>query len=40
MFYLYLVSQTLLSVGQMLERDYDLHFENMRWTIFDPVDVR
>ena len=31
------VNQNLLSVGQMLERHYALHFEDMKCTIFDSA---
>jgi len=31
------INQSLLSVGQMLEKHYALHFEDMRCTIFDPA---
>lgn len=30
------IKQNLLSVGQMLERNYSLFFKNMSYTIFDP----
>nr|KYP35474.1 Retrovirus-related Pol polyprotein from transposon TNT 1-94 [Cajanus cajan] len=30
------INQNLLSVGQMLEKSYTLHFEDMKCTIFDP----
>ncbi|CAJ2664799.1 unnamed protein product [Trifolium pratense] len=31
------LNQNLLSVGQMLEKHYTLHFNDMKCTIFDPV---
>ena len=31
------INQSLLSVGQMLEKNYTLNFEDMRCTIFDPL---
>jgi len=30
------LSQSLFNVRQMLERNYALHFKNMKCTIFDP----
>jgi len=34
------LSQSLLSVGQMLEKNYALQFENMRCVIFNPFGLR
>ena len=31
------ISQSLLSVGQMLKKNYSLHFQNMSCTIVDSV---
>ncbi|KAK2437238.1 protein MAIN-LIKE [Trifolium repens] len=31
------LNQNLLSVGQMVEKHYTLHFKDMKCTIFDPV---
>ena len=31
------INQSLLSMGQMLERHYALHFEDVKCTIFDPA---
>ena len=33
------INQSLLSVGQMLEKNYTLHFEDKKCTIFDPHGV-
>ena len=30
------INQSLLSVGQMMEKNYSLHFKDMKCTIFDP----
>jgi len=30
------INQSLLSVGQMMEKNYCLHFKDMKCTIFDP----
>ena len=32
------LDQNLLSVGQMLEKDYTLLFKNFKYTIIDPAD--
>jgi len=34
------INQRLLSVGQMMEKNYSLHFKDMRCTIFYPSETK